>query len=399
MEGTRMNGNVHATKQRSSNVELLRIVAMLMIVIYHFGVHGSWPSGKSFGADLAIDLLSFGGKISCDIFVLITGYFMVRSRFRIRGVLRLVLETVFYSWLIFAVFVVATGGAGTDDIPIDFRRVQAALLPICSGEYWFVTTFVVMMLSIPIQNLVFTWLSERGRFAVAATGFVVFSVIPTLLLANSYTSNLVWFFYLYFIGGCIRDLRDNPSLAARPPAKAAWLNPAYVAVKHPLATMLVAFAFLFGSIFVLNLLRVETGFKVVGTRWFVTQNTLPAFFAALGMFAVFSKLSIPHIPLINTCGGAVFGVYLIHDNPIVMKLLWPRFEFVYSMGAVKIVAVCLLASLSVLLVCIVVDILRARAVERPFMSALDKKFGARLDALDERLDLKKRIAGCGRPHS
>ena len=36
---------LHATKKRSSNVELLRIVAMLMIIIHHFSVHGPWPSG------------------------------------------------------------------------------------------------------------------------------------------------------------------------------------------------------------------------------------------------------------------------------------------------------------------------------------------------------------------
>lgn len=39
---------LHATKKRSSNVELLRIVAMLMIIIHHFSVHGPWPSGGGY---------------------------------------------------------------------------------------------------------------------------------------------------------------------------------------------------------------------------------------------------------------------------------------------------------------------------------------------------------------
>ncbi len=384
---------VHATKKRSSNVELLRIIAMLMIIVHHFSVHGPWPTEVGTGAALTVDFLSFGGKIACDIFVLITGYFMIKSRFRIRGVLRLVFETLFYSWIIFAIFALTTGGVGTETVVIDFRRIQAALLPVTSNEYWFVTTFVVMMLMIPIQNLVFAQLTDRGRFTVAAVGFVAFSVIPTVLLANTYTTNVVWFCYLYFVGGCIRNLRDNPSLLATAPIKAAWLNPAYVATKYPLATMLVALLVLFGSMLALNFLCIKIDFDLVGTTWFIGQNTLPAFFAALGLFAVFSRLDIPYIAFINKCGGSVFGVYLIHDNPIIRKLLWSHFDPMYSMGGFRIIAVGLLAGLVVLFVCIAVDIARIRFVENPFMAAVDRKFGPKLDAIDERFDLKKKICG------
>ena len=53
-------------KKRSSNVELLRIIAMLMIIVHHFSVHGPWPTEVGTGAALAVNLLSFGGKIACD---------------------------------------------------------------------------------------------------------------------------------------------------------------------------------------------------------------------------------------------------------------------------------------------------------------------------------------------
>ena len=385
---------LHATKKRSSNVELLRIVAMLMIIIHHFSVHGPWPSGGGTGADLAVDFLSFGGKIACDIFVLITGYFMIKSRFRIRGVLRLVFETFFYSFIIFTVFVLATGGHGTESIAINWRCIQQALLPISSNEYWFVTTFVVMMFLIPAQNLLFAQLSNRARFTAAAIGFVAFSVLPTVLLQNTYTSNVVWFCYLYFVGGCIRSLRDNPELIASPPMKASWLNPAYIATKYPLATTVVSLALLFGSMPILTFLSVKIGFSV-STTWFIAQNTLPAFFAGLGLFALFSKMDIPYVGFINKCGASVFGVYLIHDNPIVRKLIWAPFEPVYAMGGFRIILVGLLVSLMVLSICIVIDILRIRFVETPFMAFLDGKIGAKLDAIDNRFDLKGNILNTG----
>ena len=353
--------------------------------------HGLQGGGT--GADLAVDFLSFGGKIACDVFVLITGYFMIKSRFRIRGILRLVFETLLYSWAIFAIFAIATNGLGVDGVVIDFRRIQAALLPIASNEYWFVTTFIVMMALIPIQNLVFTQLSPKGRFTVASIGFLAFSVVPTMLLANSYTSNVVWFCYLYFIGGYIRYLLDDSKLLNNPPVKVPWLNPAYVAVKFPLGTTILALLVLFASMVFLNYLYVKIDFTLISTTWFIGQNTLPAFFAALGLFCVFNNLSIPYVAFINKCGGSVFGVYLVHDNPIIRNLFWPHFESVYAMGGVRIIFVGLLCGMVILAACLVIDVLRIRFIETPFMAAIDKKFGTKLDAIDNAFDLKKRICG------
>lgn len=40
---------------RNSNIELLRIVSMVFIALFHFSVHGAWPEG---------DPLSTAGAVS-----------------------------------------------------------------------------------------------------------------------------------------------------------------------------------------------------------------------------------------------------------------------------------------------------------------------------------------------
>lgn len=35
-----MNNNVLPSKQRNSSIELLRIISMVMIMFYHFSIHG-----------------------------------------------------------------------------------------------------------------------------------------------------------------------------------------------------------------------------------------------------------------------------------------------------------------------------------------------------------------------
>ena len=64
---------------RNSNIELLRIVSMVLIAMFHFSVHGAWPENGPLASDTAVEMLSFGGKVGVNCFVLITGYFMVHG--------------------------------------------------------------------------------------------------------------------------------------------------------------------------------------------------------------------------------------------------------------------------------------------------------------------------------
>ena len=70
------------TVTRQSNFELLRIVAMVMIVFHHFAVHGGFNFDST---TLSIprfwfNFIIMGGKTGVNIFVLISGYFLIQSK-------------------------------------------------------------------------------------------------------------------------------------------------------------------------------------------------------------------------------------------------------------------------------------------------------------------------------
>ena len=84
---------------RNSNIELLRILAMLLIVQSHFSVHGymEMVNGNlcSIGNGLNRFLLTAitTGNIGNGLFMLITGYFLSQSTsFRIRRFFRVVIQ-------------------------------------------------------------------------------------------------------------------------------------------------------------------------------------------------------------------------------------------------------------------------------------------------------------------
>ncbi|MCI8305582.1 acyltransferase [Adlercreutzia muris] len=351
---------------RSSNIELLRIVSMVLIVMFHFSVHGSWPAEGPLASDIAVECLSFGGKLGVNCFVLITGYFMVSGRLRLASLLRVVLETWFYSFALLGIFLIA------DPTLVTEEKLRRALTPIASGEYWFVTCYLALMVASPSLNVLYRHLSPAGRSRLAAAGFVAISLLPTLTTFNPIGNDLVWFFYLYLIGGWLREQRDG----ARPQCV---LDPTRI-VGHWGAERTFAGCVLvvWASMAAIGWARRELGFDFVGPDYLIWQYMVPTFFAAIGLFRIFAAWEMPCSPWVNMLAKTALGVYLIHDNPIVRAWLWPHLAWVYPLGPAAIIAFGLGSALAVFALGSLIDYGRIALLERPFFRWLERSWGPQM---------------------
>ena len=101
-------GNTAITTQkteRDSSLELLRIVAMLMIIAHHFACHG----GFYFHANSIMlnrlwhKFIFMGGSLGNDIFVMLSGYFLINSKvLNLRRLFNLWARIFFYSVIIYS---------------------------------------------------------------------------------------------------------------------------------------------------------------------------------------------------------------------------------------------------------------------------------------------------------
>ena len=98
-------------KERNSSFELLRIIAMIFIIFHHFSVHGGFaflPNDLSLNR-VWIDFISMFGKVGVNLFVLISGYFLITKDgplFDIKRLLKLWLPMILYSLIIYFLFVI-----------------------------------------------------------------------------------------------------------------------------------------------------------------------------------------------------------------------------------------------------------------------------------------------------
>lgn len=160
---------------RASNIELLRIISMILIIMHHFSVHGCFP----FTPDLTfnkvfLQVFGLGGKVGVVAFVMITGYFMVSSSFKLHKFAKLVGQIWFYSIAMLGVAM----GLGLDTVTS--RNMMLALLPI-GAMSWFAQNFLVLYLLTPVINRVLHWLQHTYYVILLVVSTVIWFLMPTVL--------------------------------------------------------------------------------------------------------------------------------------------------------------------------------------------------------------------------
>lgn len=81
-------------QNRNSSIELLRIISMILIVFHHFAFHGGfkWQTNSVTISHFWYNFIYGGGKIGVNIFVLISGYFLIDRKTSVFSYIRRILK-------------------------------------------------------------------------------------------------------------------------------------------------------------------------------------------------------------------------------------------------------------------------------------------------------------------
>lgn len=156
---------------RQSNMELLRIVAMFLILLLHAnGFSSPLPTGKTLAAapvtGLARLALQTVSVVSVDVFVLISGWFGIRAS--VRGFMNFAVQCLFWSVGLWLLFAVAWKGA------LSAKGLASAVY--FTSDCWFVKSYVVLYLLSPILNA-FIERASRAQMLLILTFFYLFQTL------------------------------------------------------------------------------------------------------------------------------------------------------------------------------------------------------------------------------
>lgn len=90
--------------KRNYNLDLLRIISMIFVVVLHCCGHGNLLNNVSaFSANgLFLRIIDSFAYVAVNCFVLISGYFLCTSKFKLRKLVVVLVQAIFYSVAIFA---------------------------------------------------------------------------------------------------------------------------------------------------------------------------------------------------------------------------------------------------------------------------------------------------------
>lgn len=337
---------------RNSNLELYRIIVMLLIVAHHFVVNSGVidvmyenPLGAS---SMYLFLFGAWGKTGINCFMLITGYFMCKSNITLKKYVKLITEVLFYNITISLVFYIFGIGSIKDII-------DGLLIVRNVDSNNFIACFLLFYLLIPFLNILLQNITQKQHqhlILLLAFLYIFLGTMPKFSVVMNYVS---WFSFLYIVAAYVRT---------NPIKKRKW------------GLWTICFILISTLSVVVCLFLGEKLDKYIAYRFLSDSNTFLAFAIGFCSFMFFKDLKIKQSRLINTIGGSTFGVLCIHANSNTMrKWLWGtvlNVKGAYSLSFGELVLFSVISVLVVFVICSMIDMVRLKIVEKKILNWIEE---------------------------
>lgn len=353
-----------AGKKRQLNYELLRIIAMLMIVSLHYlgkgGLLGDPARADMTAAGYTAWFFEAFFLVAVNVYVLISGYFGVDARgsmtngknVTFRDVLRKpfnVWKQVFFYSVFFGCITLVTGVR-----EFDLYHCFSYLFPVVTEHYWFATSYVILCLLMPFLNAGLSYMNQKELKYLLSGLLLLFSisktVIPMQLPWDKYGYDSLWFIVLYLTGAYLR--RYEPAVV-----RSRW-GAGLLYIGSVLAV--------FASFFLIRAVYLRTGRLEDLINYGYTYNFLFCYTGAVGLFLLFKMRENTGLERfrrpIELLSGATFGVYLIHEHIDIRSMWtgWVHSEAILQGSVLGFIAHMVLSVLCVYLVCTGIELIRQK---------------------------------------
>lgn len=326
---------------------------MLMIVANHFSAHGGWnftAESNILNSDF-IQMLRIGGKLGVNIFIMISGYFLIQSNGgTARRLLKLWGQLVFYGVGIYIFYIVIT------NTPFDVHNLLQVLFPITNVSWWFANDYFILVMFVPFINVMLKNIDRKQYKNMLITLFFLWGVLGMVFDYKAYGMNtLLWFVFVYSVAAYIR-LYDVE----------------FGSMKKCVVVVLGLFLLNFAYVAFANYMGQTSDFWAEHVRFFYCINSWVQLILAVYIFAVFRNCNIKYTKLINMIASGTFGVYLLHDNKMMRSVIWSDiFNVTRFQESGKLILYCGIVVALIFAVGVILDLIRIHTVERFYMKVVN----------------------------
>ena len=338
---------------RKSNFELMRMVSMFFIVIYHFLVPtgGNLIHNSSYFTSLILRFISLLIIVHVNSFVMLTGYFGYNKKTKLTKTFKLLLTSYFYFVLVYGIFYLVTKNS------YSYSTLFEIISPFEYPNMWFLKLYVILYLLAPYINILIDKLNQNQHKYLLILMYLVFSVLTIVSRQRFYYNNgntLIHFIGLYLLGSFLHKY---------PVSQSAILKNASKMKMRLLYIILFFFMAIFNFLlyeFSRNISCNMSSIFIKEQAEFMMQNIYFYHFPTVIIqsvvyFLLFETFNIKS-KIINIIANPIFTVYLITEQPIMINFLYSHLkERIYH---IDILPKILIYSIIILFSCIIIDYIR-----------------------------------------
>lgn len=354
-------GTLEKKKIRESNIELCRIVCMLLIIAHHSVIHGgAIDMNLCLNKYIAFFLVP-GGKLCFVTFMVISTWFLVEQKFKWQRFIKTWLEVLFYSVL----FTFVSSWLGT---PISKKNWVSVFFPIIGNSHGFAATYLAFYLLIPFLAMIRDKITHR-QLLLLITILSYYQIFSRMLgRIDGYnpslvSSELTLFILFYFISLYLR----------RYPVR-------FFANKKFLIGLFIGIWLSIFTIWCLSLSGFAKTFRYAALST-VAQDESSILYILGGyvLFYIFNNFKIKNNKLINFMASASFGVLLFHDHNFFRYQLWQNIlnapQWYYKETFVLWVIIC---TLGIFIIGMLIDLVRRKIENKIFSEDTTNKLISKL---------------------
>ena len=237
-----------------------------------------------------------GGRVGVALFFLISGYFQIsRSTVSVKKVVE---ETIFYSIFLQVIALILKIGS--------LGRLVRSFLPIASGSWWYVSSYILLMFCSPAINEYFKKLNKKQKIVTIAFVWLFLYTVPYLFAVQYYSLERGVLFYL--LGAYIRTEIDIDKIRTFK----SQLLMAFILIW--ITYVPIGYLYYAGK----NNSRL---FSAIGDAIFFNGVIIVS--CAISLFLVFVSTNPYSNKTINIIAKSTFGIYLLHDN-MYRDFIWDK---------------------------------------------------------------------------
>lgn len=361
-------------KERNSSYELMRIISMFLIVLYHIIVHGKMIENcENAGLKILLEVIKFMTLVHVNSFILVTGYFQIESKFNQKKIWSLIGSNWFYRLAIMILFSIF------EIVNLDKVTMLKEGFPINLNEYWFFQNYLLLYCLIPFINKGILNMNKKTFQEMIIVMFIVFSIIPAVTGGEFFFNNgfsLYQFVFLYILGAYLKKF----------PIEKSYIFKIMSKNMYKIVLITIFFICLISNYILYSyadsISWINSGFKLISNyiKWACGNYSCPfVVIQSVAYFLYFGTLQF-NSTLINKIASLTFGIYLIHDNNFVREkiYIWLKINNgpIYSYSFVIYM---IIVSIIIFVVCMLIEFIRqiiSKKIQnlRPIIKLKDKYY-------------------------